>query len=193
MTIRHKFAFRVFRRVPDGRGPGLCRRRFSSRRATAAVEFAVATPMLVVMMGGAADYGLAQCQRSALANAVAAGAGYAYLTGNSVSPGNVASTVTQAHITSVIQDTFSSVPALAAAVTVSYSSISPGVPSPGWYCVTGSAPTVTSSTSGGVCTDGSSAGYYISFKATYTNTGIMNGFMSTSSQPMSEQATVKVQ
>ena len=160
----------------------------ASRRGSAAVEFAVSCPLLVIMLGGAADYGLAQCQRSQLALAVAAGADYAYYTYN----GNVAAFSTSS-ITSVVQSTFSSVASQQSAVTVTFSSVSPGVPSAGWYCITGSGPTVTASTSGATCTDGSSSGYYASFKATYTDTGIMNGFMSTVSQPMSEQATVKIQ
>jgi Flp pilus assembly protein TadG len=166
----------------------------SSRRATAAMEFAVASPLLIIMLGGAADYGQAQFQRSALANAVAAGAEYAYKLGAlpTTTNANVATVVISANITSVVQAVFSSVTAQQTAVTVSYASISPGVPSPGWYCITGTGPTVTSVTGPGVCTDGSSAGYYISFKASYTNTGIMNGFRSASSNTMSEQATVKV-
>jgi Flp pilus assembly protein TadG len=157
------------------------------------MEFAVASPLLILLLGGAADYGQAMFQRSALANAVAAGAEYAFLIGNGVAPASVATTVTQANITSVVQDTFSSISGLQTAVTLTYSSISPGVPSPGWYCVTGSAPTVTSSTSGGVCSDGSSAGYYVSFKASYTFNGIMGGYMALTSNTISEQTTVKVQ
>jgi hypothetical protein len=52
---------------------------------------------------------------------------------------------------------------------------------------------VTSSTSGGVCGDGSSAGDYISMKATYTFHGLMGGFLSLASNTMAEQATVKIQ
>jgi len=155
----------------------------SACRATAALEFALASPMLIVLLGGAADYGLAQYNRALLANAVSAGAQYAVLTGTGV---------TTANITSIIQNT-STLPNAATTVIVTYSSISPGVPSPGWYCITGTAPTVTSSTSGGVCADGSSAGYYISMKATYSFNGLFGGFMSLSSNTMAEQATVKVQ
>jgi Flp pilus assembly protein TadG len=187
MTMRQmpiEFSTRWFRII----GADRCRpparpRRRTSRRATAALEFAVATPMLVVMLGGAADYGLAQFDRAMLANAVSAGANYAILVGTSV---------TTANITSVVQNV-STLPNAATTVTVTYTSISPGVPSPGWYCVWGTAPTVTSSTSGGTCTDGSSAGYYISLKATYSFNGLMSGFMSASSNTITEQATVKVQ
>jgi Flp pilus assembly protein TadG len=152
-------------------------------RAVAALELALSSPLLILTLGGVAYLGLAQYDRAMLANAVAAGAQYAVLTG---------SNVTQANITSVIQDA-SGLPNAATSVTVSFASVSPGVPSPGWYCVTGSAPTVTSSTSGGTCTDGSSAGYYMSFKASYTVNGFMNGFREALSLTMSEQATVRLQ
>ena len=162
---------------------GSLSRRLTRRRATAALEFALASPLLMIALGGVADLGRAQYNRVMLANAVSAGAQYAYMIGTSV---------TTANITSVIQST-SSLPNASTSVTVTYSGVSPGVPSAGWYCVTGSGPTVTSSTSGGTCSDGSTAGYYISFKATYTFNGLLNGFMSASSQTMSEQATVKIQ
>lgn len=169
--------------------PAIRRRRL---RAVAALEFAVASPLLIMMLGGAADLGLAQYSRAMLANGVAAGAEYAYLIGSGVSPANVGTTVTQANITSVVQNA-SGLPNATTSVTVTFSSVSPGVPSPGWYCVTGSGPTVAPSTQGGTCTDGSSAGYYVSFRASYTVNGLMNGFMSALTQTMSEQATVKVQ
>jgi Flp pilus assembly protein TadG len=181
--VRIDRAVRCHGTVTRARGAGAFLSWWQACRATAAVEFAVASPMLIIMLGGAADYGLAQYNRSLLANAVSAGAQYAYLTGTSVITSN---------ITTVIQNT-SNLPNAATTVTVVYSSISPGVPSPGWYCITGTAPTVTSSTSGGVCGDGSSAGYYISMKATYTYSGVMGGFLSLATNTMSEQATVKVQ
>jgi hypothetical protein len=167
-----------FRRFPG---------RSTDRRATAALEFAVATPLLIVMLGGAADYGLSQCERVMLANAVAAGAQYATFTGAGVSTGG---------ITSVIQKT-SNLPNATTSVTVTFSGLSPGVPSPGWYCISGPAPTVSGAacTNGtcSPCSDGSMPGYYISFRASYTNTGLMNGFMSAASQTMAEQATVRLQ
>jgi Flp pilus assembly protein TadG len=158
-------------------------RRFAGKRATAALEFAMASPLLMVMLGGAADLGLAQYDRVRLANAVGAGAEYAYLKGV---------TVTTASITSIVQ-LASNLPSATNNVAVVYTGVSPGVPSPGWYCLTGSGPTVTSSMSGGTCNDGSAAGYYISLKASYVTTGLMHGFMSAASQTMSEQATVKLQ
>jgi hypothetical protein len=42
------------------------------------------------------------------------------------------------------------------------------------------------------CTDGSAAGTYVIITATYTNTGLMNGFGAALSQPMTESATVRL-
>jgi Flp pilus assembly protein TadG len=189
--MRTRIISRCRRIIFGATGP----RGLSRRRATAALEFALASPLLIILLGGAADYGQAQIQRAALANAVEAGAEYAYLacqTNSSCTSSTVATYVNTTNIQSVVQNTFSSVPAQAAAVTVLFTGVSPGVPNPGWYCITQTGPTVTSVTGPGVCTDGSSAGYYISFKASYTNIGIMRGFRSATSNTMTEQATVKV-
>jgi Flp pilus assembly protein TadG len=161
--------------------------RGSWRRATAAVEFAVASPLFVLALGGSADYGLAQFYRANLSNAVAAGSEYAYFQGTTVSTSNITSVVTNVM----------NLPAGASSnLAVNYTS-APATSGPGWYCLSVSAgvTTLTSSTSGGSCTsDGSTttAGYYVTISATYTNTGLMHGFMSTVSQPITETATVRL-
>jgi Flp pilus assembly protein TadG len=146
-------------------------------RATAALEFALATPMLVVILGGAADLGLAQYYRTNLANAVAAGAEYAYLTGT---------TVTSTNIQSVVTNTMFLAAGDSANLSVS-------VTGPRGYCVTGTGPTMTSASAGSVCGgDGSIAGTYVIISATYTHSGLMNGFMSLSSEAITESATVRL-
>jgi Flp pilus assembly protein TadG len=146
-------------------------------RATAAVEFALTTPLLVILLGGAADYGLAQFYRTNLANAVAAGCQYAYLTGT---------TVTAANIQTVIKNAMF-LPAGADA------NLSISITGPKGYCVTGSGPTMSSVTPGSVCTvDGSIAGTYVLITATYTSPGLMNGFLASATQVMSEAATVRL-
>jgi hypothetical protein len=161
----------------------LCPPSASYRRATAALEFALATPLLVLMMSGAADFGLAQYYRTNLANAVAVGAEYAYAAGTGVSTTN---------IQSVIQAAMYLPTGGAHNLTIVFSGVSPGVPSPGWYCVSGSGPTVTSSTQGTTCSDGSFAGYYISFQATYVNTGLLIGTLANANHTISEQVTVRL-
>jgi Flp pilus assembly protein TadG len=140
------------------------------------LEFALATPLLVVMLGGAADYGLAQYYRTNLANAVAAGCQYAYLTGTTVTAPNVKSVITNAMF----------LPAGAS------SNLSLTVTGPAGYCVTGTGPTMSSVTAGSLCSDNSIAGTYMIITATYTNTGLMNGFMSAATQAMTESATVRL-
>jgi hypothetical protein len=141
-------------------------------------------PMLVVIVAGAADFGLAQFYRTNLAGAVAAASEYAHLTGTSVSTTS---------IQAVVQNAMGLPNGAATNLSVTFSGVTPGVPSPGWYCVTGSGPTVTASTQGATCSDGSSPGYYISYKFSYANQGLMSGILANANRLISEQATVRLQ
>jgi len=156
----------------------------SRSRATAALEFALASPLLLIILGGAANFGLAEFYRTSLANAVEAGAQYAYMTGTGVSTAN---------IKTVIQDAMGLSASAAANLSVNFTGSSPGVTSPGWYCITGTGPTVATSTQGTTCSDGSPAGYYIWFQATYTNTGLLNGILTATNLTTSEPVTVRLQ
>ena len=140
-------------------------------RAAAAVEFVLCTPLLILLLGGAHDFGLAQYSRATLANAVAAGAEYAYLTGQAVTSANIQNVV--------IKTSFLTSANLTATVT-----------GPTSYCVTGTGPTKSAAAYGSVCSDGSTAGLYVVITATYTNNGIMSGFMSAASYALTESATV---
>ena len=128
------------------------------------------------MLGGAADYGLAQFYRTNLANAVAAGCEYAYLTGPTVAAQNI-----QAVVTNSMFLPTAAVPNLTVTVT-----------GPKGYCVTGSGPTMSAATAGSTCSDGSAAGTYVQITASYTTTGLMNGFMSATSGTMTEAATLRL-
>ena len=153
------------------------------RRGVAALEFALAAPLLIVMAGGFSDLGRAQIARSALANGVAAGAEYAMIV---MAAGT---TPTQANITSVVQKS-SGLPNAATTVVVTY----PGS-SFNWYCVTGStgtASTYTASSSGGVCSDGTAAGYYLTINASCATNGIITGFVFATGMTMSEQVTARI-
>ena len=140
-------------------------------RAAAAVEFVLCTPLLILLLGGAHDFGLAQYSRATLANAVAAGAEYAYLTGQAVTSANIQNVV--------IKTSFLTSANLTVTVT-----------GPTSYCVTGTGPTKSAAAYGSVCSDGSTAGLYVVITATYTNNGIMSGFMSAASYALTESATV---
>jgi Flp pilus assembly protein TadG len=158
-------------------------RLFRKRRATAALEFALAAPLLVLMLGGAADFGLAQYYRTLLANAVAGGAQYAYFTGTNV---------TTTNIQTIVQNAMFLPAGASGNLSVSFAGASPGVQTPGWYCVTGTGPTATASAQSSTCSDGTSAGYYISFQATYTNTGLLSGVLAAANRTMSEQVTLRL-
>lgn len=162
--------------IHASRPGGFFRRGPAWHRATAALEFAIATPMLVILLGGVADFGLAQYYRTNLANAVAAGSEYAYLTGISV---------TSSNIQTVVQNMMF-LPTGAAA------NLSVNVTGPTGYCVTGSGPTMSAAAVPSTCSDGSSAGTYVIIAATYTNVGLMRGFLSANSQPITETATVRL-
>jgi Flp pilus assembly protein TadG len=151
----------------------------SGSRATAALEFAMATPLLIVMLGGAADYGLAQFYRTNLANAVEAGCEYAYLTSQA------GGTVTSANIQTVVTNTMFLPTGGASALSVT-------VTGPKGYCVTGTGPTMSAATAGSTCSDGSTAGTYVVISATYTTNGLMNGFMAAATNAMTESATVRL-
>ena len=149
--------------------------------ATAALEFALATPLLVCMLGGAADLGLAQFYRANLANAVAAGSEYAFLTAQT--GGTTA--VTAANIKTVVTDTMFLPAGGAASLTIT-------VTGPNSYCVTGTGPTMSAATFGSTCSDGSTAGTYVIVSASYKVTGLMNGFMGALTQTMTESATARL-
>jgi Flp pilus assembly protein TadG len=124
------------------------------------VEFAMATPLLLMMLGGAADLGLAQFYKTNLANAVAAGAQYAYLTGPTVTSANIQTVITDAmYLPTGVSGNFTW-----------------NIVAPRGLCVTGQGPSTSSTTAGSTCSDGSTAGTYVTITVTYTNTGIMGSF-----------------
>jgi TadE-like protein len=151
------------------------------RRAVAAVEFAVTAPTLLILLGGAADFGIVNYSRSALANAVASGAQYAYLTGPTVSASSVQTLV----------QTTSRLPGVTATVG-----------NPSCYCVTGTTPTMTlmasgtcSTSSPPTCSDGTttSAGTYITISATFSYSTLFGGYAYPSVFNVTESATMRLQ
>lgn len=136
------------------------------------------------MLGGAADFGLAEYYRANLANAVAAGAQYAYYTGTGVTTSN---------IQSVVQNAMYLPAGASGNLSFSFTGASPGITTPGWYCITGTTPTVATSSQGATCSDGAPAGYYLWFQASYTDTGLLSGVLTTANRTMSEQVTVRLQ
>lgn len=151
------------------------RRLLRSRRATAALEFALVTPVLLIMLGGVVDFGLVMLARSQLASAVAQGAEYAIATGSSVSPASVKTLVQSASPLSGVTATVS--PSSGAAC----------------YCVTGTPLALTSHICSSACPDGSSPGIYLTIKAQYTYQPILPFYSQLAATTLSEQAEVRLQ
>ena len=123
----------------------------SAARGVAALEFAIVLPILVLFMGGVADFGIIYYRQSCLSTAVAAGAEYASLTDQRTPP------VSAANIQTVM--TAAAAQALGSSVTVTSTASNPAT----CYCITGSSPssTLTSATCGSSCASGGTAGKYV--------------------------------
>jgi Flp pilus assembly protein TadG len=143
-----------------------------SRRAVAALEFALTAPFLLILTAGAVDFGIANYSRSALANAVASGAEYAVLS---------ATNVTAANVQTVVQS------------TPNLTGVTATVTGPACYCLTGSTPTMSSVACNTSCSDGSLAGTYVIISASYSYAGLLSGFSYPSTFNISDSAVVRVQ
>ena len=141
------------------------------RRGTAAIEFAIACPVMLVFFGGVVDYGLATLDRSMLANAVAQGAYYAFMVGTGVSNTN---------IQNLIQNS--------AGLTNVHATAS----APSCYCITGSPLALAAATCGSTCADTTTAGYYVTISATYTYTSILPVYSHLNNPMLSESAIVRL-
>jgi Flp pilus assembly protein TadG len=142
------------------------------RRATAALEFAIVGPMLVAMLGGAADLGLSTVCRNQLAQAVGNGAQFAFKTG---------ATVSAAAVQSMVQ------------ASSELSGVVASVTGPALFCVGGSPAILTASSAGQTCPDGTAPGTYLSISAHYTYPQLMplsSTFLNTALQ---QTATVRLQ
>jgi Flp pilus assembly protein TadG len=149
------------------------RRLRGDRRGVSAVEFALALPVLLVLMGGLTDLGLLWRARGRLAAAVNAGAQYAMLAGT-----RVASASVQA--------------AVQGATTLSPLSIA--VSGPACYCTstgTGGGLSLTAATCGSTCSSGAAAGTYVMLSASYTYQPIMPLFSQVETTTLTEQAVVR--
>jgi Flp pilus assembly protein TadG len=112
------------------------------RRGIAAAEFAVLVPVLVLLAVGTADLGLAIYSEMQVQNSAEAGVGYAFLHGFNASA--ISSAVTSAGQLS----------ALTAA------------PAPAQFCGCPGTSGVTSTTCGSTCSNGNTAGTYVTASAT---------------------------
>ena len=145
------------------------------RRGASALEFALAAPILLILMGGLTDVGMLWRTRGKLAVAVDAGAQCAVLESTNATSANVKAAVLAA-------TTLTPTPT----VTVS---------APACYCVsTGSSTSLSGATCGSTCPDTTTAGSYMTISATYTYHSMM-GYTSFTglATNFTENATVRLQ
>ncbi|MDR3534844.1 MAG: TadE/TadG family type IV pilus assembly protein [Rhodopila sp.] len=155
-----------------------CRRAAGARdaRAVAAVEFAIAAPLLALVLAGATDFGLAMWSRSCLANAVAQGAYYAFLTGTSVTLANVQAMVQNASSLSGVNVTASTAPVC--------------------NCPSGSPTTLGSPkvACSSICTSGTTGpGEYLTITATYKLTSFLPLNSGLGNRTVTDTVTVHLQ
>jgi Flp pilus assembly protein TadG len=146
-----------------------------ARRAVAAVEFALVSPMLLAVIGGLADFGLALADQSRLASAVAQGAQYAYLN---------PTTVTWSEIQTIVVATAS----LSGLTTNNVS-----VKGPMFLCVNSGTQPPTSALVTTTCSDGTNAGSYVEISASYVYTALMPGYSHLVSPTLTEALTARIQ
>ncbi len=125
--------------------PGLARLR-RGRRGVAAVEFALVSPVLLLLAGGTADYALTFKAKGMLASSVAAGAQYAALVGPTVSTADVRIVVQQ---------------------KLSLPDANVTVTAPACYCLTGVPAAAAAEPCGVACDDGTLPSAYLTIAVTY--------------------------
>jgi hypothetical protein len=155
-----------------------------SRKAVAAVEFALLAPVLGIIMAGASDFGFREWSRSCLANAVAQGAYYAFLTGPNVSTTTVASLVQYG----------SSLPGASVSATATVACYCPtGTPATSGLPVT---PCTRACPADSNLPAGILPGKYIVITASYRVTSLFLGYSvlkTAAKQTITETATVRLQ
>lgn len=125
-------------------------RRRPDRRGTAAMEFALALPVLLVLIVGTAEIGFAVYEAMQVYNSVEAGALYAAKNGYDVT--GISNAVVNATSTTGIT----------------------AAPAPTQFCGCPSAGGVVTATCGATCTGGGTAGTYVRISAAYTHQTILS-------------------
>jgi Flp pilus assembly protein TadG len=123
------------------------------RDGNSAIEFALVSPVLVTLMLGSVDFGLAVYYKAQLQNAVRAGAQYATGTGRATDNDGITATIQGASRLTGIEVT---------------------TPSSSCRCADGS----TIACTGATCGDGSAVGAYLDLSASYTYTPFITFFES---------------
>lgn len=149
-------------------------------RAAAAVEVAIAFPVLFLFFAGMVDLGMANLGRSRLNNAVGAGSHYAFLTGKNVTAANIKTVVENL----ADMRTSSNLPLVTANVT-----------GPSCFCVTGSGGTLAmvATACTALCADSTRPSLYVSINATYPYTPMLPAISTFMPASFTAAATVQLQ
>jgi Flp pilus assembly protein TadG len=148
------------------------RRTILGRRGVASIEFAIAIPVVLVLMGWLYDISNLLIARVQLSNAVANAGGYALLAGT---------TVSGATLTGIVQTS-----GMLAGATATVSG-------PACYCVAYTPTHLTSATCGVTCSNGVTAGTYVTVNGSYTYVPLLPGLSSMTSTVVTESVSVKLQ
>lgn len=145
------------------------------RKALAALEFALATPLLVVILTGTADFGLTQSKRVKLAEAVQAGVAYVNVMGVAALQADPDAVEDVIRMTMAVPD----------------ADLSVTVNAPARRCL--GATGVLGGAGIGLCTiDALPASYFVTMTVTYSNPGLMTGFLPAAIHHLTETKAVRV-
>ena len=141
-------------------------------RGTAAIEFLLVAPVLLVLLAGLTDFALAFFYKGLLASAVGEGASYAVLAGPNVATSTIKNIISQKL----------AVPASDITVT-----------GPSCYCVSGTPASTTSQACNSPCPNGRAPGTYMTVTAQYTYVAILPTYSGFSNPTMTETAMARLQ
>ena len=152
--------------------------RRDANAGVAAVEFAIAAPILLMLAGAFADFGLAYQTDARLAAAVSTGADYAFVQAQA-NGGAVSTTAVAAAVTAAL--------GLNGAHT--------NASSPGLFCPSdaGSVTRLVPGTAGTACADGSFPGTYTTISVSYTYQPLMPLYSMLAPTTLSVSGTVRLQ
>jgi Flp pilus assembly protein TadG len=142
-----------------------------TQSGVAAVEFALCAPLMLMMLAGISDLGLAMRSKMLLVIGVDNATTYAILTQGSA---------TSATLKAIVQDASSLTGVSANASAVTYD------------CASGTPATLVAATSTTTCASGAVAGQYVTITGSYTYTPLMPGYSFVANTTLSDTATVQV-
>lgn len=161
-----------------------------SSDAVAAVEFALISPLLILILMIATDFGMAYNAKLKLLSALAAGAQYIQVNGTSLTSSSFAnfSSAVSAVVTST--GNFPTTPTVSVAINNTTDGSAAGT----YYCVSSSPPTWTkASSSTSVCSANLTAGQFVTLSVSLTLTNVFPGNpIAGSVFPLSESIIVRV-